>query len=79
MRRLAQLLNRPGRFKPVHVDKAPSSVHYSPLLFLFTEGKDVDYGQYAQGIKDEKTDKPGKVGIPACPPQGNSLPRRFPY
>jgi uncharacterized protein YegL len=78
MYRLVELFNCPARLKPVQVNKAPGSVHHSPLLFLFTEGKDVDYWQYAQGIKDEKTDKLGKVSISACPPQGNPLPRQLP-
>ena len=66
-----QLLNRPARFKFIQVDKAPGSVHRLPLLFA--EAEDVDYGQYAHGIKDENADKPGKVGILSRPPQGNSL------
>jgi hypothetical protein len=81
---LAELFYRPARFKPIQIDKTPGSVHHLPLyqkdglFLLFTEGEDVYYWQYAHGIKDEQTDKPDKVSISACSPQGYPLPRRLP-
>jgi hypothetical protein len=78
MRGLAELFNRPARFKPVQIDKASGPVHHLLLLFLFAEGEDVYYGQYTHGIKYKETYKPGQVSIPARFPQGNPLPRHIP-
>jgi hypothetical protein len=53
-------------------------VRFTTYSLLFTKGKDVYYWQYAQGIKDEKTDKPDEMSISARFPKGNPLPHQIP-